>query len=183
VRKHAIIAAVAIGALALSARLIAADDSRKTDRFQAELEGFQENPPISTTGVGRFDLRVDEDARTIEFVLSFDNLEGTAPFEPNGAVTAAHIHVAGRGVNGGVAPWLCGGGGKPPCPTPSGTVTGVILPSDILGPAAQGIVQGEPTAFDELVRAMREGLTYVNVHTTRFPGGEIRGQIRERNRD
>ena len=66
---------------------------------------------------------------------------------------------------------------------PSGTVTGVIVPSDILGPAAQGINPGEPTAFDELVRAIRAGYTYVNVHTTRWTGGEIRGQIKVAVRD
>jgi hypothetical protein len=185
VRKHAIVAAVAIGALALGARPIASDDWRKANRFQAQLEGFQENPSISTTGVGHFGMRIDEDTQTIEFVLSFDNLEGagTTPFVTDGVVTAAHIHVGARGVNGGVSPWLCGGGGKPACPTPSGTVTGVIVASDITGPATQGINPGEPTAFEELVRAIREGFTYVNVHTTRWPGGEIRGQIRARERD
>ena len=31
--------------------------------------------------------------------------------------------------------------------------------------------------FDELLRAIRAGATYVNVHSTRWPGGEIRSQI------
>ena len=87
-----------------------------------------------------------------------------------------------RGVNGGVSAFFCGGGGKPACPTPSGTVTGVIVPADIVGPAAQGINPGEPTAFDELVRAIRSGFAYANVHTTRWPGGEIRGQLRQSER-
>lgn len=38
-----------------------------------------------------------------------------------------------------------------------------------------GIAAGE---FDELILAIREGATYVNVHTTGRPGGEVRGQIR-----
>jgi hypothetical protein len=112
--------------------------------------------------------------------VSYEDLEGvgTTPFVVNGIVTASHIHVGARGVNGGVSAFFCGGGTKPPCPTPSGTVTGVIQASDVIGPAAQGINAGEPTAFAELVRAIRAGYTYANVHTTRWTGGEIRGQIK-----
>jgi hypothetical protein len=185
VRKHAIIGAVAVGVLATGATPVASGDDqhRRPTRFEARLEGFQENPSISTTGTGEFELRIDEDSQTMEFVLRYEDLEGVAPFFTDGVVTAAHIHIAARGVNGGVAPWLCGGGGKPACPTPSGTVTGVIVPSDITGPAGQGINPGEPTAFEELVRAIRAGYTYVNVHTTRWGGGEIRGQIRAGDRD
>jgi hypothetical protein len=54
-------------------------------------------------------------------------------------------------------------------------VSGVIDAADVIGPAGQGIEAG---SFEELVRAMRGGVTYANVHTTpRWPGGEIRGQI------
>jgi hypothetical protein len=44
-----------------------------------------------------------------------------------------------------------------------------------VGPAAQGIAAGE---FAELVRAIKAGATYVNVHSSLFPTGEIRGQIK-----
>jgi hypothetical protein len=33
-------------------------------------------------------------------------------------------------------------------------------------------------SYADLVAAIRAGDTYVNVHTTQFPGGEIRGQLR-----
>jgi hypothetical protein len=172
---------VAVGAFALAARPIASDERRGgRDHFQTTMSGFQENPSISTTGTGHVDLRVDEDDQTIEFVVSYKDLEGVAPFVTGGVVLMSHIHVSARGVNGGVSAFFCGGGGKPACPTPSGTVTGLITAADIVGPAAQGITPGEPTAFEELVRAMRAGFAYANVHTTRWPGGEIRGQIHER---
>ena len=71
--------------------------------------------------------------------------------------------------------FLCGGGGKPACPATGGTVTGAIRAADGIGPAGQGIAAGE---FAELVRAMRAGKTYANVHTSpTYAGGEIRGQI------
>ena len=181
-RKQAIIAAVLVSALASGARPVASDHGRKgPSRFEATLVGFQENPSISTVGRGRVKLRIDDDNQTIEFELSYDDLEGvgTSPFVTDGIVLFSHIHVGARGVNGGVSVFFCGGGGKPACPTPSGTVTGVIVPADIVGPAPQGINPGESTAFEELVRAIRAGFAYANVHTTRWGTGEIRGQLRE----
>jgi hypothetical protein len=55
----------------------------------------------------------------------------------------------------------------------TGRVEGVLTAANVIGPAAQGIAAGE---FQELIRAMRAGKAYVNVHTTTFAGGEIRGQ-------
>jgi hypothetical protein len=182
VRQSATIAAVVVASLAFAARPIASDHGGKLpDHFEATLVGFQENPSISSTGAGHVDLHIDDHNQTIEFVERYDDLEGvgTTPFVSNGVVLFSHIHVGARGVNGGVSVFFCGGGGKPACPTPSGTVTGVITAADIVGPAAQGINQGEPTAFEELVAAIRAGFAYANVHTTRWSGGEIRGQLHE----
>jgi hypothetical protein len=44
----------------------------------------------------------------------------------------------------------------------------------VIGPTGQGIAPGE---FAELVRAIRAGATYANVHTDKHPTGEIRGHI------
>lgn len=133
---------------------------------KAELDGFQEVPAISSTGSGEFRLEISEDDSTIEFELSYSGLEATVLF--------AHIHLGQPGVNGGVSVFLCGGGGRPACPQ-SGTVTGTIIATDVIGPSGQGIAAGE---LAELLRAIRERVTYANVHTTKHPGGEIRGQIR-----
>ena len=55
-----------------------------------------------------------------------------------------------------------------------GIVTGVVTAADVVAVPSVGIGAGE---FAEVIRAMRKGDTYANVHTTLFPGGEIRGQI------
>jgi hypothetical protein len=132
-----------------------------------EMNGFQEVPSIMTTGVGEFVAKIDDGV--IEYTLTYAGLEG-------GATLFAHIHFGQAGVNGGVSAFLCGGGDKPPCTPVAGTITGIIDPTDVIGPAGQGI---EPGSFDELVRALRTGMAYANIHTTRWPGGEIRGQIRD----
>lgn len=131
----------------------------------AELDGFQEVPAISTTGEGSFTALVDDDRQVIRYALEYSGLEGN--------VTAAHIHLGQEAVNGGIIAFLCGGDGKPACPQ-SGRVGGTIRPQHIIGPEGQGIAPGE---FQEVVRAMRAGVTYANVHSDMFPGGEIRGQI------
>jgi hypothetical protein len=162
---------VAMGAFAATAAtsLMASSTSSGANHVTASLNGFQENPSIVTTGSGSLDLRIDDEQQVIAFELSYSGLEG-------GAVGAAHIHIGSRGTNGGVSAFFCGGSTKPaPCP-PSGTVTGTITPADVIGPEAQGV---EPGSFAELVTAIRAGHTYANVHTARWPGGEIRGQIND----
>ena len=178
-RKPVLLVAFAVAVALAGSAATASSSAPGPKNYRANLEGFQENPSLSTTGHGHVSLRIDEAAETIEYELTYDDLEGvgTTPFVTNGVVVQAHIHISAPGVNGGVAVFFCGGGGKPSCPTPSGTISGVIVPGDVLGPAGQGLNPGEPTAFEELVKSIRAGYAYANVHTTRWPGGEIRGQI------
>ena len=74
--------------------------------------------------------------------------------------------------------FLCGGGGKPACPSgTSGTVSGTVVAADIVGPAGQGVAPG---AFAEAMSNMLEkNETYANVHNATFPSGEIRGVIKD----
>ena len=142
-----------------------------------QLTGYQENPDISTVASGRFEVTIDDDAQTLSYELEYSGLEGT--------VTQAHVHFGKRAVNGGISYFLCGTpaspgpAGTPTCPA-SGTVSRTIGAADIIGPTGQGI---EPAAFAEIVAAMREGHTYANVHSSKWPGGEIRAQINDRKND
>jgi CHRD domain len=160
---------VAAGVLAIlltAAGVAVAGADRGGGDFDARLSGYEETPQtISTVASGTFEADVDRRSQRIDYELSYSGLEGNVLF--------AHIHFGRRATSGGVSAFLCGGGGKPPCPQ-SGSVEGTIVPADVIGPAGQGI---EPGAFAELVQAMEVGATYANLHSSKWPGGEIRGQL------
>ena len=161
----------------LAGTFAVAGDSGKS-QFKADtLTGYQEaaSQPISTTGTGSFEASLNGAGDEISYTLTYSDLEGVAN---NGIVTQAHIHFGQRGINGGVIAFLCGGTTKPACPASPATVTGTITAADIIGPAGQGIEAG---SFDEAVRALRAGMVYANVHTTRWPTGEVRGQVNDQN--
>jgi hypothetical protein len=163
-------------ALAAATYAVAGDGGKS--HFKADtLTGYQEvvgAGPISTVGTGTFEAQIDGDV--ITYTLTYSDLEGV--LVTGGVVTQAHIHFGQRGVAGGVIAFLCGGGSKPACPPSPATVTGTIAASDVIGPTVQGIEAG---SFDEVVRAVRAGAVYANVHTTRWPAGEIRGQVNDKN--
>ncbi|MER7459996.1 CHRD domain-containing protein [Micromonospora sp. NPDC126480] len=158
-------------------------DDSKGERFsvKASLDGYQEDPlTISTPGNGRFEAHVDEEKKELTYKLSYADLEGD--------VQQAHIHFGGKHQSGGIIAFLCssvkdgkGGApkGTPECPDAPATVEGTIKPSDVIGPEDQGIKPGE---FGEMVDAIKAGVTYVNVHTDKYPNGEIRGQIKSDDR-
>jgi hypothetical protein len=146
-------------------------------RLSAVLRGFNEVPTVSSAARGSFQALISEDGSEIAYRLDYSGLEGS--------VIQAHIHFGAAGTSGGVSVWLCGNPpttpppGTPPCaasgdgPEASGTITA----ASVVGPGGQGIAAGE---FTELIKAIRNGFTYANVHTSLFTGGEIRGQIRVR---
>ncbi len=151
--------------LAMSLVSPATADSGKTS-LKAVLDGYSEVPAVSSTGSGELRLTIVDD-NAIDFELSYANLEGTI-------TTASHVHLGQASVNGGVMFFLCGGGGRPDCTAGSGTFTGTVTAADIIGPTGQGIAAAE---FAEALAALRSNVAYVNVHTDKHPGGEIRGQI------
>jgi hypothetical protein len=144
-----------------------------TKEFRAHLNGYQEVPSVSTGGVGEFRATLVEPEK-LHFVFRYEGLEGGA----SATLPFAHVHFAQRSVNGSVSFFLCGGSTKPAlCPYPAGTVEGDITPADVIGPTGQGIDAGQ---FAEILRAMRAGHAYANIHTVKWGGGEIRGQINDR---
>jgi CHRD domain len=163
---------VAVGLTALVAAALAdrGHGGNGGSRFSARLTGYEETPSESTPGRGTFKAKI-VNGNTIHYKLHYEGFEAA-----EGNTLFAHIHFGQPGVAGGVSAFLCGGGNKPACTTTQGTFEGDIVASDVVGPAGQGIAPGE---IDELIRAMKKGFTYANVHTTLNGAGLIRGQIRK----
>ncbi len=153
------------------------------DDFSAALSGFEEIGPLGAgeTGailsgaMGTLRLHLDKKSETITYTLTY-----TGPF--SSAVQQAHIHFGKVHVAGGIMAWLCQSTAKPSptagtpfCPTASGTVTGMLDANSIIGPTLQNVTARD---LDALVDALTSDTAYVNVHTEKFPFGEIRGQIK-----
>lgn len=167
-----------IGALLLGIGVAAARDGdpeipeAPNRAISARLSGFDEIPAVLTDAVGRFAAKIDAEAQRVEYELQYRGLSGDALF--------AHIHFGQQFVNGGVMVFLCNNDPNTPtlapaCPPREGTVTGSFGAADIIGPAGQGVAPGD---FEGFLRVLRRRLGYANVHSTRHPGGEIRGQVR-----
>jgi hypothetical protein len=157
-------------------------------QFKEFLNGFQEaTTVVSTTGTGTFEATINEDETEINYVLTFKDLED--------AVRQAHIHIGHPQNQGGIVLWLCDSETNPapstltpactvadPLNTRAGQVTGTLTAADVQNLAANGIAgptATTPGEFAEVVALIRAGKTYVNVHSAKFPGGEVRSQIND----
>src|SRR5262249_9225570 len=154
---------------------------KENSHLRARMTGIEETNPttIITNGTGTFKATINDDS-TITYTLTYANL--STP------VTQSHIHIGATKITGGISIFLCtnlgnGPAGTPACPndaTTSGSVSHTVSAADVIGPAGQGIPAGD---MADVVRAIASHVTYVNVHSTSHPAGEIRGQIRQRGDD
>ena len=140
--------------------------------YTTVLTGPNENPPNASPGIGFGIVLFDNVANTLEVKLTFSGLTtGT---------TASHIHCcAPLGANAGVATTVPAFPGFPLGVT-SGSYQSVVfdltLPT-IYNPAFVAAQGGLPQAEASLINGIENGLTYLNIHTVNFPGGEIRSQL------
>jgi hypothetical protein len=127
------------------------------------LSGAGENPPTISPATGTATFDIHSDGTAIDFVISFGLNDGSPPL--TSPLQAGHIHFGTPTVNGPVIlpfPNL-------PVGSTSGTFSGTLTAAD-LTPA------GGINTFADAVAALEAGNTYTNLHTSNFPGGEIRGQ-------
>jgi hypothetical protein len=147
---------------AASPREAAPAQSSRT--FFAPVRGAAEVPPNPSVAVGSAGFQLSLDGNRLQYMLLVGRLNN---------VSQAHIHLAPPGSNGAVVAWLYPS--APPAQPIPGEFNGVLGEGVITAASLVGPLQGQP--LSALVEAMHAGNTYVNVHTSQFPPGEIRGQI------
>ena len=127
--------------------------------YDAPLSGQNEVPPVqsSATGLAEFTPPVND---SIKYRINITGISGA---------TGAHIHSGQTGENGDVVADLL----------TSMKVNDVSYGMTIRGNLSDSSLKGpmEGKTLEDLVAAMDSGQTYVNIHTTQNPDGEIRGQI------
>jgi len=168
----------------IAAALSVVPAAAATIPFSAILSPANEVPPTASTGSGTAILDLDVVAHTLRVQIAFSGLVPTAPPGSPVGTTAAHIHCClpsafATGVNAGVAtttPTFAG--------FPLGVLAGTydntldLLSASSYNPAFVTLAGGTvATAETTLINGLLGGLTYLNVHTTAFGGGEIRGFV------
>lgn len=159
------------GALALAA-LAAAPAHAVPLTFTADLTGAAEFPSNASPGTGFATVTIDSVDHTMKVVVSFAKLLGNT--------TASHIHAATAVPGVGTA------GVATQTPTfsgfPLGVTTGTysnVFDMTLASSYRAGFITangGTPASAEAaLFGAIEDGKAYLNVHSTDFPGGEIRG--------
>lgn len=115
------------------------------------------SPGVMTQGSGHAEVRLRRDAREMDFEVTFENLTSQA--------NRAHIHLGGPSEDGPILFTLREGNFSSP-------LEGTVREEHFHALPDQGV-----NTFDEGVRAIEEGRTYVHIHTENHPAGEIRGQL------
>ncbi|MDQ3015723.1 MAG: CHRD domain-containing protein [Bacteroidota bacterium] len=117
--------------------------------YMFELNGGQENPPVTTSGTGAGIVTIDRDQSNAHYMIVYSNLQGE--------FTASHFHNGKPGENGGV-------------------IFDLTAEYNDVGGVYGYWDQSDSPAFNASL-LFRENEVYLNVHSTLFPGGEIRGNI------
>jgi hypothetical protein len=169
--------------LALAAALILPTPAAHANpiTFITNLSGANENPPTTSLGTGVATIVLDPVAQTLQVNATFSGLTSNT--------TAAHIHccqtMPGTNQNEGVAttvptfPAVDGSPGFPLGVTSGMFSSGVydLTQSLIYNPAFVTAEGGLSQAESALIAGIENGLTYFNIHTGMFPGGELRTQL------
>ena len=156
---------------------VAADD----EVIRVHLVGYQETPlTINTAATGEFKIKIHSDGSAIDYEETYRDLSS--------GVLQSHIHFGRPALTGGIVLFLCTNLTPPvgvptpqPCPTTNpATITGTLTAANVIASSGANAGQAiDPGAagFAEMIKAIREGAAYVNVHTTNHPSGEIRSRL------
>src|SRR3989454_842987 len=153
---------------------VAADEKEGT--VTTRLTGYQETPlTINSAASGEFTAKIREDGTAIDYELTYRDLSSP--------VAQSHIHFGRPAISGMVVLFLCTNLAPPAgvptpqaCPAAPATITGTLTAADVIPRPQQGIDPGA-AGFAEMLKAIRAGAAYANVHTTVFPAGGICGRL------
>lgn len=126
---------------------LASSANATVHNLTASLDGLQETPPVATPGFGSATMTLDDVTNMFTLTGTFQDLIGTT--------NNAHVH------------------GPAPIGTPAGVMFGITFDFGV----TSGNFSFNGVISDAHEQAILDGLTYINIHTTFRPGGEIRGQI------
>jgi CHRD domain-containing protein len=144
--------------LALSSCQKGSDDIG--ERFVVRLAGANEVPARGTAANGVIGLNVI--GNRVDYSIEVHGI---------GNIIGAHLHSGAAGVNGPIRIALFPGPGSNFTTTPLSPGDGQLYEGSFEASDVNGI------SFSDLLAGMRAGTVYGNVHTTQFPGGEMRGQV------
>lgn len=146
----------AVFAIVLTASLGLAASHHK-----AALTGSEVVPPVETKASGEATFTLSKDGKELAYTLTVKDIENA---------TAAHIHAGKKGENGGPLAGLFAG------PKKEGAFSGELAKGTITDKELMGPLAGKKVK--DLVKIIKEGGAYVNIHTEKNPNGEVRGQIK-----
>ena len=149
-----ILLVIFIGTIPLTSLLVSGQTEEK---FSAKLSGKEEVPPNDSPSTGFAWVKTTNDQ--IGYEVNVTDID---------KVNAAHIHLGESGKNGAVVLTLFNGG-------PTEQTNGTLGEANVTASNLEGPMKGK--GVTDLLAAMKNGTTYVNVHSTDFPEGEIRGQL------
>ena len=167
-RLKAVLVVVALVGVGGVTAAVASGDGGRVEVLD-DLVGYEEVPALSTAGGGTFRAAISRSGDEIRYELTYGGLVGTP--------TQSHIHFGQKSVAGGISVFLCSNLGN----GPSGTQPSRSAGRSPDASAGRRDRSGGPghrcRRVAEPVQALRAGVAYANVHSTVYPGGEIRGQL------
>jgi hypothetical protein len=161
-KKSRMISILSLVVILLSIAATASASSAKN--FRTHLSSGEEVAEVISNAQGQAIFKLNDDKTSLHYKLNVANIEN---------VTQAHIHLGPAGTNGPIVVWLYPS--APPAQLIPGPSNGGLAEGDITADDLVNALAGQP--LQVLIDAIEAGNTYVNVHTSQYPPGEIRGQL------
>jgi len=149
-----ILSVLFVGTASLTSQIVV---GQAEEIFRAKLSGKEEVPPNESPASGSAWVKINNDK--IEYEINVTDID---------KANAAHIHLGESGKNGPIILTLFKD-------EPTELKSGKLGEANLTASNLEGPMEGKTIA--DLVEAIQKGTTYINVHSTDFPDGEMRGQL------